>query len=219
MVHAVNYRQALINEFKPYLRGNVLEIGAGIGHFTAELLKLETVQKLVVVEPNPQFTKILADKFPNLHIIEGTIKDVPGHTPWDCIITINVLEHIEDDIAELKQYHQLLLPTKGFLCLFVPARPELYAPIDKDFGHYRRYTKGDLRSKLKSSGFDILRMRYYNLIGYFAWLFVFKLAGRHHFSKTSVKLFDRIVFPIFNRIERYIPYLPTGQSILTIAIA
>ena len=60
---------------------------------------------------------------------------------WNAILSINVLEHIESDADELATYFRLLKPARGALCLFVPARPDIYAPIDKDFGHFRRYTR------------------------------------------------------------------------------
>ena len=48
------------------------------------------------------------------------------------------------------------------------ARPEIYSEIDKDFGHFRRYTRHELRQKLERAGFQVLRLRYYNIAGYFA---------------------------------------------------
>jgi hypothetical protein len=71
-------------------------------------------------------------------------------------------EHTEEDEAELKRYSQLLRARRGALCLFVPARPEIYAPIDKDFGHFRRYTYSELRQKLQRAGFTIEHQHYFN---------------------------------------------------------
>lgn len=66
----------------------------------------------------------------------------------DAIVSVNVLEHIARDQAELVAYRSLLGRTSGCLCLFVPAGPGIYAPIDRDFGHHRRYTRPELDRKL-----------------------------------------------------------------------
>src|SRR5689334_8191323 len=49
---AVNYRQALIKEFGPYLRGKVLEVGAGIGQFSRELTYLKNIKAIDAIEPD-----------------------------------------------------------------------------------------------------------------------------------------------------------------------
>jgi hypothetical protein len=128
-----------------------------------------------------------------------------------------VLEHIENDRSELGRYRRLLAPRRGALCLFVPARPEIYAPIDKDFGHFRRYTRGELKGKLSDAGFEVMRMRYFNVIGYFGWWWTFCVRKKRTFNPNTVRLFDRRIFPLTNAIERLLPPPPLGQSIIAVA--
>jgi SAM-dependent methyltransferase len=214
---ANNYRAALVEEFAPYLKGRVLEIGAGVGQMTGALRKVATVEHLVAVEPNQSFCDRFRTVFRGQDIIEGTVQDVPLDTPWNTIVSINVLEHILDDVKELKAYRRLLRQTVGHLCLFVPARPEIYAPIDQDFGHCRRYVKEDLAQKLEAARFEIVHLRYYNSVGYFAWWLNFCVLRRRHFDPASVSFFDRVIFPKVHWFESNIARPSIGQSLLAVA--
>src|SRR5262249_36934837 len=138
---AVNYRAALVADFSAYLRGHVIEVGAGAGQITELLLPRPEIHRLVVIEPGPSHCARLRARFRKTCIIEGTIDDLKETAHWNTILCVNVLEHIRADERELDIYCKLLAPQQGALCLFVPARPEIYAPLDRDFGHFRRYTR------------------------------------------------------------------------------
>lgn len=216
---ADNYRNALLREFSKPLHGNVLEVGAGIGQITEELLHKHYIHKLVSIEPHPNFCRQLREKFPGHTIIEGTFENMNHGEDWDAILSINVLEHIKDDENELNIYHRCLAKNIGTLCLFVPARMEIYSQLDRDFGHFRRYTRRELRQKLERTGFQIVRMRYYNIAGYFAWWLNFCLLKKRHFSAASVRFFDRFIFPLVYKFESRICPPPIGQSLLVVARA
>lgn len=216
---AANYRKALLSDFEPYLIGNVLEVGAGVGQFTAELRTLPSIQRLCSIEPDVGFCSRLRATFPNHDLVEGTIKDLQQQNDWNTILSINVLEHIEADEAELWHYFQLLHRLHGSLCLFVPARPEIHAPIDNDFGHFRRYTRPELRKRLESAGFVVKELRYYNFVGYFAWWVNFCLLKKRTFEPRSVRFFDRAIFPLVHWTETHVVAPPIGQSLMVIASA
>lgn len=217
--HARNYRAALIREFSPELRGRVLEIGAGIGQFSADLAGLPAITTLCSVEPDPRHCARFREARPALRLVHGYTTDVPTSPAWDAIVCVNVLEHIEDDARELRAMHDRLAPGTGHLCLFVPARPEIYAPLDRDFGHFRRYRRQELRDRLTAAGFSIVRLHYFNSLGYFAWWWRFKVRGARGFDAARVKLFDRVVFPAVSAAERRIGRPPFGQSLLAVARA
>ncbi len=216
---ADNYRKALLHEFSAQLRGNVLEVGAGIGQITEALLQKKDIQRLVSIEPHANFCGQLLEKFPGHNLVQGTIEDLKENEDWDAIVSINVLEHINADETELRNYRECLKKKNGTLCLFVPARMEIYAQIDKDFGHFRRYTRPELREKLERAGFQIIRLRYYNIAGYFAWWLNFCFLKKRHFKPGSVQFFDRCIFPLVHGFESRIcpPFI--GQSLLAVARA
>jgi SAM-dependent methyltransferase len=216
---ARNYPKALMAEFGQYLRGDVIEVGAGIGQMTGFLLRLPPITRLLSIEPEPMFAAHFRQSHPGAELIEGTIEDAPAGVEWDGVLSINVLEHIEADEAELATYKSSLAARHGILCVFVPARPEIYAPIDRDFGHFRRYTRPELRGKLLAAGFAIERLFYFNWVGYFAWWLNFCVLKKRGFEVEKVRTFDRLIFPAVHAMESGIMRPPFGQSLLAVARA
>jgi SAM-dependent methyltransferase len=219
LAEAKNYRRALIEEFRGALKGDIIEVGAGIGQMTEQLLELPSVRRAVGVEPDSGFCAQFRARLPKVKLIEGTVEGLPAGTSCDAILCINVLEHIGEDLAELGKFAKLLRPRQGALCLFVPARPEIYAPIDKDFGHFRRYTRPELKGKLLKAGFEIERLHYFNFVGYFAWWANFCVLKKRGFEREKVRAFDRVIFPLAHKLESKILRPPFGQSLLAIARA
>ncbi len=216
---AVNYRNALLREFEPWLKGPVIEIGAGIGQLTGGLAGLPGVTRLLAVEPDDGFATRFRAAHPQQEFLHGTAGAIPTDQGWRGLVSVNVLEHIRDDANELAIWQKLLAPQGGHLCLFVPARPEIYAPLDKDFGHFRRYTKPELKAKLEAAGYEIVKLSYFNLIGYFAWWASFVLLKQRTFKVKSVRLFDRAIFPWAHALESKVCRPPIGQSLIAIARA
>jgi hypothetical protein len=217
LAEARNYPQALMREFTPYLKGRVIEIGGGIGQMTTLLKQVPTIETLQCIEPDLKFCELFKKAHPDQKLICGTIDDIPTGTDWDGLFSVNVLEHIREDELELGKYKKLLSKRRGALNLFVPARQEIYAPIDRDFGHHRRYAKSELKRKLEAAGFEIVRLKYFNCVGYFAWWFNFCVLRQRKFNPGGVRLFDRMIFPPVNWLETRLLPPPFGQSLVAIA--
>ena len=216
---AFYYPRAIVREFSLYLNGQVIEVGAGIGQLTS-LLAMQVGEKNIIgVEPDARFAKIFREQCPGIQFVEGTVGDLPPNIACDTIVSINVLEHIRDHVEELSRYRILLAPTSGYLCILTPARPEIYSPIDKDFGHFRRYTKASLRSALAAAGFSDAITYYFDFPGYFAWLLNFKILHQRTFNPLMVQLFDRLVFRIAHAFEYHVMRPPIGKSLVAIARA
>ena len=162
------YYQWITAHFSPYLRGDVVEIGAGIG--TISKMLLPAVASLDLVEPSANLVGRLNDTFnaePRIRIFGASLTDYVRGQPTDsrdAVIMVNVLEHIEDDIDALRSIVSLLRPG-GHLLLFVPAMPFLYSDLDRLLGHYRRYTRPRLKGVLSETEFDVVRIRYFDLLG------------------------------------------------------
>ncbi|MEI6337097.1 MAG: methyltransferase domain-containing protein [Verrucomicrobiota bacterium] len=211
---ALFYPRAIVEEFTPYLKGQVIEVGAGIGQLTAlfaEKIGRENVQG---IEPDAQFARLFRERCPDIRLVEGTVSELPSNTACDTIVSVNVMEHIRDHVEEMTRYRNLLAPRKGHLCILTPARPEIYARIDKDFGHFRRYTKSSIQEALASAGFIPKKIFYFNFPGYFVWLLNFKILKSRSFNPLMVKFYDRSVFRIAHALERNVARPPVGQSII-----
>lgn len=216
MSGALNYRRTILNIFDPYLGGDILEVGGGVGFFSESLASRAATKSLCVIEPDPASRKHIDKRCGNADVRGGTAADLPEGDRFDSIVSINVLEHIEDDLAELKIYREHLTPA-GFFCLFVPARMELFAPIDADFGHHRRYDKKSLRRLLEAAGYNIVKLHYFNFAGYVLWFINFVLFRQKTFSLRKVRLNDRFVFPITRFVEQIVGAPLIGQSLIVIA--
>jgi SAM-dependent methyltransferase len=175
--------------------GRLVDFGAGSGTF-ARLFRPRVAQ-IVCVEPDATLSRRLRDEG---FAVEETLAAMTGQSA-SAVYSLNVLEHIEDDGAALREIGRVLVPG-GRLVLFVPAFPLLYSSFDKRFGHHRRYRSAELRTKVEGAGFHVLSCRYGDSLGFFAAL-VFKLLdrGSGDVSMGSIRLYDRLVFPLSRRLD------------------
>jgi SAM-dependent methyltransferase len=182
----------------------ILEFGAGKGEFINRFIPRKNLE-LSAVEIDQTYLKDLSEKV----TVYNSIDDVPSGL--DCIYLIDVLEHLEEDKYFLSRFHDKL-KKGGRIFIYVPARMELYSSFDKKIGHFRRYTLKELKSKVLEAGFEIELMRYHEILGYVAsWLN--KISGDSpDLNPSSVKIYDKILVPITNFVERIIT-APIGKSI------
>jgi SAM-dependent methyltransferase len=209
MAGASAYNDWIVDRARPWLRGRVLDLGAGIGTHTAQLLEL--ADQLVAVEPEREFAAILRERVPAITVVEGDAGDVEG--PFDAIACFNVLEHIADDVGTLRRLRELLAPG-GALLLLVPAHPTLYGTVDRAFGHERRYGKRELRAKLTAAGLVPEVLRHVNPVATAGWLLQAKIRRRPRMSYRGLDLYDRLV-PLLRALEP-LP-IPFGLSLWAVA--
>ena len=125
-----------------------------------------------------------------------------------------MLEHIEDDAAELVQAREALDP-RGHLIVFVPALPWLYSELDRQVGHFRRYRRRALLELVRAAGFDIVTQRYFDVAGVLPWYVNFTLLG-NSIGGGSVSLYDRLVVPVMRAVEGVVSP-PIGKNVLLVA--
>ncbi|MGQ0712517.1 MAG: class I SAM-dependent methyltransferase [Gemmatimonadaceae bacterium] len=219
LTEARNYYQMLIRRFAPHLGRRVIEVGAGIGTFAAALLENVEVDQLTLIEPAHNNYPLLRDRF----VRDSRVRTLPGYLEahastlsGDALVAVNVLEHVEDDVAFLRAARSVLAPERGRLLLFVPALPWLYGTLDSAFDHYRRYTRRMLRERLAAAGFAPLVLRYVNLPGVLGWFIAGRILRRTTLTPRAVRLYDRFVLPLTTMIES-VWEPPLGQSLLAIA--
>ncbi|MFH2000833.1 MAG: class I SAM-dependent methyltransferase [Planctomycetota bacterium] len=80
---------------------------------------------------------------------------------FDMVLALDAFEHFEDDCKAMAEMHRVLKP-QGRAIVTVPAFMFLWSPHDDSFHHIRRYTRGELGSKLKSAGLNPVRISYYS---------------------------------------------------------
>lgn len=212
---AVWYNRWTIDRFKQYLRGDILEIGCGIGNFTKELEKFGNVWALdynrsYIKEARKLVNKKTKVGFGDIQKGEYFFKQ----KTFDTIVCINVLEHIENDTKALININKLL-EKGGNLVLLVPESPFLYGAIDKAVDHYRRYKKNELTSRLEQFKLKILYARKLNFIGGVGWFISGRILKSPTIDKSKLKIFN-LLAPIILKIENFIEP-PIATSVLIIA--
>jgi 2-polyprenyl-3-methyl-5-hydroxy-6-metoxy-1,4-benzoquinol methylase len=207
------YNQWIVSLFARYLHGgSLLEVGSGLGGVSVLLPKKTTT----LSDIRPGYLKKL--KFlAGYKIISLDIENISEKSTsvrYNTIFSSNVFEHLKDDQKALINCSKLLKP-KGLLLLFVPARQEIYGSLDESMGHYRRYSKEDLIKKAKIAGFQVKKIKYVNLPGYFTWYFRGLLPSKTNADGIFAKFFDKLITPLLY-LEKYFP-IPFGQSLMLVA--
>jgi SAM-dependent methyltransferase len=223
MSDAENYVRWIFSELvAPHLGPRVLEIGSGIGTYSTRIAADPKVKHLTCVEVDLACSETAREALaaaqvrkPIEHRVGDYLRTPLPKDDYDTALLINVLEHLQDDRAAVAKAFGELRPD-GSLVIFVPAFGLLMSDLDRKLGHYRRYTTGGLRKLLEGAGFTVTALRYYNLTGFFGWLWRFRIRGRTQQSPALVRFFDRVVLPVQLRIERVLP-LPLGQSVYAVA--
>ena len=165
---ARNWKDYIFRQIQPYLGERVLENGAGIG----TTLCRSQHRSWVCVEPDAtQVTRIQAlideRRLPAFcEATQGRLQADSAYRGFDAVLYVAVLEHTEDDRAELLRAAACLAPG-GHLVILAPAHQFLFTPFDKRIGHYRRYDRASLGRVLPPHG-SIVRDRYLDSVGMLA---------------------------------------------------
>jgi 2-polyprenyl-3-methyl-5-hydroxy-6-metoxy-1,4-benzoquinol methylase len=214
--HAHNWKGYYRKHLAPFIQGNVLEVGAGIGETTSHLFN-ENVKTWLCLEPDASLArsiekKIQEKKLPvHCHLQIGTTQSLNPDVLYDTIIYIDVIEHIEDDIREIDRAATLLKPG-GHLIILVPAHQYLFSPFDKAIGHYRRYNKTILQ-KVIPANLQKKKLFYLDGLGFFASLANKWFLKKEYPTLQDVKFWDRVLVPISKIIDPCIGY-STGKSLI-----
>lgn len=213
------YNHWIFSQLRPWLGSDILEVGSGTGNITRFLSMV--ANRVVGIEPVSKFTQRFRDRLSHMsHVscVDGYLHEmarpVRDEDRFDTVVSCNVLEHIDDHVAALRDMSGHLR-VGGRVVIFVPAGPGALGKLDVELGHYRRYTKRSLRQAMEGAGLKWERGRYSNMIGLFGWWFNSVVLRRTKVPAKQAVAFDKLV-PMISAMERLLP-LPFGQSVLGVA--
>ncbi|HWZ27957.1 MAG TPA: class I SAM-dependent methyltransferase [Gemmatimonadales bacterium] len=215
LAQAPRYNSWMFERVRPWVGEAVLEIGAGIGNLSAFLVDR---RRVTLTDTSQTYLDALRERFagrPNITVSRlflPTADPADFDTPYDTVICLNVLEHVEDDARSLRAILTLLKPG-GRLVLLVPALPALFGTLDTALGHHRRYGRRDLQHRLEDAGYRVEHTEYFNLGGIPGWWLTGRVLRRTLIPQASLRLFDALV-PLF-RCERFLPWR-LGQSLIAV---
>ncbi len=210
MTGAVRYQRWIVESFGSRLRGQVLEVGAGTGNITRWLA--ERADSVTAVEADADACYALEQLGLGIEVVHAPIERYRPQGRFDCVVAVNVLEHIDDDVGALTRIRSWLVPD-GWLFIFVPAHPLLYGPLDAKARHVRRYRMSALRSSLAAAGFRGGWMKHMNALGGIGWFVAGRVLRVGHVSSATVSLTENLVVPVGRAVERLI-HPPFGQSLI-----
>ncbi len=214
MDEAVRYNRFLEHEIARWADGTrrLLDFGAGNGRFAKALVARGF--EMHAIEPDPALRDAIATRGVQAR---GSLAALDAAQRFDGIYSVNVLEHVEDDLGLLRAFRDLLEPG-GRLFSYVPAFPVLYSANDTRVGHLRRYRKRGLVELTRSAGFRIEAARYVDCVGFPAGLWYRFFGSRDGaLGVGAVKLYDRVLFPVSRRIDRLAQGF-VGKNLLVTAI-
>jgi SAM-dependent methyltransferase len=213
---AVNYNRWVADLTLPYLGDDPIEIGSGIG-VSASLWLDAGVPRLTVTDVDDETLRELHARFDGDARVAVRRLDLASAETgeYSALVALNVLEHIEDDVAALRNAARLLRPG-GRIVLFVPAFPFAMGKFDREIGHYRRYTKASARTAFERAGLSPEVVRYVNAPGLLAWFVGMRLLGLRPSEGPVLRMWDGGVIPVVRALESRVR-MPFGQSVLAVA--
>lgn len=220
MSAAPRYNAWQFEAIAPHLGRRVLEVGSGIGNMSEHILDAAARELVVLTDLDPWYRQQLTDRFgdrPQVQVAELKLPDLEAPARFaearlDTVVALNVVEHIEDDVGALTTIRRMLVPG-GRAVILVPALESLYGEMDRELGHFRRYTRRTLRQAFERSGLRVQHLSWFNRVGTFGWWLNARVRRAKRIPIDQLKKFDAMV-PLF-RFERFLP-LPFGQSLIAV---
>lgn len=191
----------------------IVDFGAGSGTLAEIWRKLYKIEP-ICIEIDPSLIHILKSKnFQTLSSIQ--------RLNWKAsyVYSSNVLEHIEDDVGALKKIREKMEPG-GKLAVYVPALPFLFSDLDRAVGHFRRYKRNELISKVELAGFQVSECYYNDSLGVLATISM-KILGYKRMnglgSKRWLLVYDTYIYPVSRILDRFLCKYWVGKNLIIFA--
>lgn len=211
-----NWKSYWSHAIQPFLVGDVLEVGAGIGSNTA-FLDFGGTGRWVCLEPDAGLASLLNANIREIksrrsyECVSGTLQDLEASSKFDSILYIDVLEHIEDDRAELTRAASRLR-AGGRIIVLSPAHQWLFTPFDAAIGHFRRYNRRSLRG-VSPPGLRLERLVYLDSAGLLLSSANLLLLRQSMPTKGQLRIWDEWVIPVSRVLDKCL-FHRVGKSIV-----
>lgn len=161
----------LLEAGKPEAQHVLLDCGAGTGRFA---LQVQRHCRVLVLDDHDESLKLLHSRFEREQVLELQPSGIPlANASLDFVTALDVLEHVEDDRAAVKEFSRLLKPG-GVALITVPASMSLWSDWDVALHHFRRYDRRSLRALFPSETWELLHLNYTNVLVFPAVWFIRK---------------------------------------------
>jgi 2-polyprenyl-3-methyl-5-hydroxy-6-metoxy-1,4-benzoquinol methylase len=219
---ASGFNRWMFETISPHCHGSVLEIGSGTGNISEFLVSKN--YEVTLSDIDKGYVDLLKNEFNNYKNVNAVLdidlqspdfseKYAPLKGKYDTLVLLNVLEHLknEDDAIQNCKY---LLQQGGTLIILVPAYKFLYSQLDKELGHYRRYTSTRLKKCVIENGINAKKVFYFNALGILAWLYG-KMFSLKTIPGSKMSFFDRLT-PLAKALDKIL-FRKIGLSVICIS--
>ena len=179
---------------------HVMDFGAGIGTVSKIIKKIRPELHLHAVEPDENLHKFN----PSSSQVYASIADIPDKIQMDFVFSSNVLEHIPDDVAAIKNIAKKMKMGATF-SIYVPAMKLLWSPMDDHVEHHRRYTLRTLSEAISAAGLKPIKIEYVDSSGALLTLLykaINKFRGQtNEYKRPSIfalYIYDNLICPMNN---------------------
>ena len=210
----------ILDKLEKNVGQNVLEIGAGLGLITKNLL--QRGKSVTALEPDAhlfnQLNTSVTDE--NLNKFNDTLETwstgLNKGELFDSILYINVLEHIQNDITELSNAVRYCQP-HGKIIIFVPSEPALYGTMDWMSAHFRRYRRKELEAVVRSAGLDVLSCEHFDAVGKIPYWLMYRILRKTKLGSSSVGIYDKVIVPLSAKVPQSMTRRLGGKNLILIA--
>lgn len=219
---ADKFNRYMYQTIKPFCKGDILEIGSGIGNISQFFL--QDSASIMLSDIREVYCQNLEKKFSgyknllDIKIIDLIDPDFDNRfrdllNTFDSIFALNVIEHIAEDELAIRNCYKLLRKG-GRLIILVPAYQQLYNGFDVALEHYRRYTVKTLSPLFTNNNFEIVHKQYFNTMGILGWFVSGKLQKNQTIPEGQMSLYNKMV-PVFRLIDK-VTFNKVGLSVIVV---
>jgi len=222
IAEADNFNRWIYDTIKPYCKGNILEIGSGLGNISRFFV--DDNLNIFLSDVRSSYCDMLRKRFSNkanvlgvenIDLVNKNFDTLYANQlgKFDTLFALNVIEHIEDDnlaIVNCKKF----LTKSGRLIILVPAYQCLYNQFDRELYHYRRYIKKQMCDLFQINDLTIKSSFYFNALGIGGWFVSGKLTKNKYIPKSQMIFYNRII-PLAKLLDDLV-FSKIGLSVIVI---
>jgi glycosyltransferase involved in cell wall biosynthesis len=206
---APRFTRWMADVIQPYIGDRVLEVGAGTGNMSVHLMPRSVYWATDVNAHYLDCLVTLRATRPYMRVAYTDAMDgesFPRGQSFDTVVCLNVVEHVQDDLAALRNVWNAL-SDGGRAIILVPCGPGLYGTLDEVLGHFRRYTHEQLVDVAEQAGFRIEEVLNFNRPGVLAWWLNGRVLHRKTFGLGQIRMLN-ILTPVFRLVDSWMPLPP-----------